>query len=156
MENIQKKIFSSNWFIDFTSFFCLNFFKFSCPLCKKYTKKPDGSNTKYVPKCHLTFSNWPPSQNVTVDKFQNTSIPSSWPATILLRCTLSFRDTLVPFWSLRETFQIQRKMEKKEDLEATQRATVFCLLPSSQWMVFWPQSHTCFLVGTKKIWNKNI
>ena len=38
--------------------------------------------------------------------------------------------SLVPFQSWRETFQIQRKMKKKEDLEATQRATVFCLLLS--------------------------
>ena len=40
--------------------------------------------------------------------------------------------SLVPFQSWRETFQIQRKMKKKEDLEATQRATVFCLLLSLQ------------------------
>ena len=65
--------------------------------------------------------------------------------------TLGFRtNTLVPFWSLRETFQIQRKMEKKGRFRGHPEG--YCLLSSastSQWMVFWPQSHAC-LVGTNK------
>ena len=48
---------------------------------KKYSKTKTGSfKTQIRPKVELPtspFRNWPPSQNVTVDKFQNTSIPSS-------------------------------------------------------------------------------
>ena len=102
---------------------------------KKYSKTKTGSfKTQICPKVvtYLTFlklTSKSKRHSWQIPKHQH-SVEQDLLGHHHLVVTLGFRtNTLVPFWSLRETFQIQRKMEKKEDLEATQRATVFCLLP---------------------------
>ena len=103
---------------------------------KKYSKTKTGSfKTQICPKVESPtspFWNWPPSQNVTVDKFQNTSIPSS--KTFLATTTWQLlsvfgRTPWSHFDRCGRLSKFSEKWKKKEDLEATQRATVFCLLP---------------------------